>query len=106
MPLEWKTETVQLLHPIELPGGPAGAKITELKFREPDAEALEYMEEAGFGTADRLTIRQIIVGLQALLVEPMDKGIIRRLHRDDLMKLSAVIDPLVGGSPQSAGETA
>lgn len=102
---EWKTITAALIHPIDMPGIP-GAKITELKFREPDAEALEMMEEAGLGGTDRLTIKQVIAGLQALLADPPDKEIVRKLHRDDLTKLAEVIGPLLAGSPISAGATA
>ena len=105
---EWKTETVPLLHPIKV----GERSVSELTLHEPNAGALEEMEEAGLfkGPAAaeegadpdnvQLSIRQMRAMIQALTRETPQ--VIKSLHAADFTRLGEKAVPLLSTFAGSA----
>lgn len=94
---EWKVDVVPLLHPIKV----GELSLTEIALREPDLEALEMIEEAGFVLDQRPTVKQIRTVIQALSGQPIE--VLRKLHRDDFTTLTERATPLVTGPSEDEG---
>lgn len=96
--IEWRTEKVPLDYPIT----DGDKTFTFIELREPDADALEAIEDAGFVEGIQPTNRQLKLSLQALSKWPMER--IGRLHRKDFAKATAAVVPLLLEPSDSSGE--
>lgn len=101
---EWKTTTV----PLEYPFTVGTTSYTAIVLREPDADAVEQIEDAGFQVGVQPTQRQLRASVVALSKLPNE--IIGKLHRNDFMKVVEATVPLLQGSlglepPATSSET-
>lgn len=92
---EWKSETVPLTHPIS-GAGDSSQKITSITLHEPNVEALELIQEAGFTEGAQPTVKQLRTAIAALA--RIDPDLLLTLHRDDFTKLAEKAVPFVTGS--------
>lgn len=99
---EWKTLTVELAYPVE---SSSKGTVSKLMFREPDAEALERIDDAQASAAatggGNIRVARTIV--QALLIDHDLEELVPRLHRDDFNKIAEALSPFAKGSTNSAG---
>lgn len=79
---DWKETKAVLDYPIR---ASADLTITELTFREPDAEALELIGETDLAPGVDPSIKQM-VGVAAALAIPEDREWVRRMHYRDLIR--------------------
>jgi hypothetical protein len=120
---DWRTHTHTLSRPVKLDGG----TITVVTLREPDAEALEKIEETGIfkeppkakskaKAADapeepnddapealKMSIRQTRQMVEALI--DGDPAIAKKLHASDLMALVEAAGPLLEGAMDQGSAT-
>lgn len=94
---EWKTITVPLLHPIKV----GELFINEFVLSEPDVEALELLDEAGFQDGVQPTTKQVRIAIEALCRQPYD--VVKRLHKDDFASIGGQVAPLLNG-PTDTGD--
>lgn len=92
---EWKSKTIQLLHPIKV----GELSLTEVTLREPDLEAMEKIEEIGFEEGVQPTVKQVRLAIEALSGLETDK--VKRLHKDDFAAVGAEVAPLLNGPTDS-----
>ncbi len=100
---EWRKEVVPLQYPIE----DGGVTYKEIVLLEPDADAVEAIEDAGFIEGVKPTTRQLKQSVAALSKWPLER--VGKLHRNDLMNVTEKSVPLLQGSsdsspPGSSGE--
>lgn len=92
----WKAEAHPLKHPITF-----GEKTyTAVTLREPDADALEAIDDLGIVEGQRARIGQLKGLLCALADVPPE--VIGKLHRDDFVDLQGIAIPLLH-PPADAG---
>ena len=104
---DWKTTTYTLAYPITVGEGvplfAAGTQVTEVTLREPDTEALEFIEENEKPGSQIRNLRFQIQGLSGLPAE-----ILKKLHHKDITKLGELMLPLLqdgaAGEPSDKSE--
>jgi len=94
----WPTFTHPLKFPV--PAIEGRDQVKEVTLREPDVDALEAIEAAGFEEGKKPTLKQVRVIITAL--SGLDDAIIGKLHRDDFTALGAHIVPLLVGAEMAA----
>lgn len=88
---EWKSLVLPLAYPID--------GVSELRFTEPSAAALEEIADAAAGGNE---VRTMIATIEALLVDQDQRPIARKLHRDDFTAVSEKLAPFTVGYRTSA----
>lgn len=96
---EWREETVQLVHPVQVGGVP----YTHITVREPSVAALEAIESLGIEDGVDPNVRQLRGLIAALAVEP--ERVILALHRVDFERLQGVVVPFLEASFDAGGES-
>lgn len=84
--MDWKTKTIPLTRPVEMPDG----KIEEIMIREPDVEAIEAIEEmdlpTGAASKKKLKVSQIRRMVEILSDAP--DGSVQKMHPEDFQKVA------------------
>lgn len=93
--MAWKTHTHTLLHAVNH----EGRSYSAITLREPDADALEAIDELGIKEGEKASIRQLKGFIGALADAP---EIVGKLHRDDFIALQEIAIPLVS-PPETPG---
>ena len=93
--MAWKTHTHSLLHAVNH----EGRSYSTITLSEPDADALEAIDELGIEEGKRPSVRQL-KGFIAAIADTPD--IVGKLHRDDFIALQEIAIPLVS-PPEEPG---
>ncbi|SOC47672.1 tail assembly chaperone E/41/14-like protein [Rhizobium subbaraonis] len=91
----WKTQAHPLKHPITI----GDKTYAAVMLREPDADALEAIDDLGMKEGERARIGQLKGLLCALADVPGE--VIGKLHRDDFIALQEIAIPLLHPSEGS-----
>lgn len=94
----WKSTKLTLVYPIAFDG----KDVTELTIGEPDVDAVEVIEEAGFKVGEPPTVAQLRAVIGALAHVPNE--LIGKLHRSDFQNAVEVATPLLEASLAPSGE--
>lgn len=92
--MTWNSKKVPLTHPITV----GEVSYSEIEFKDPDADAMEAIEELDFKPKAKPTLRQLKGAVAAISRLPVD--VIGKVHRDDFVTLCEEVVPFIEGSPQ------
>jgi hypothetical protein len=94
---EWRGTKV----PLDFPITEGDKTFAFIELREPDADALEAIEDAGFQEGVQPTNRQLKQSIQALSKWPMER--VGKLHRKDFARVTEACVPLLQEPSEGSG---
>lgn len=97
--MEWKTETYDLLYPLDQKRvGEGEEPVTSYTIAEPDLDQMERIEAIGLEDDDSVlktaALRQMIV-----IMTEMTEGQVKRLHFKDVERIGDQIEPFMAQEP-------